>query len=152
MKIRVASPSEATALSELAFRSKAHWGYAPDFMQACRAELSVPLEAIEAGRVFVAEDAAGIAGVCALAPLDARRLDLSHLFVEPGRLRAGVGRALLAHAVAAARALGALRLQIQGDPHATGFYVACGARQVGELASGSIPGRVLPLFELALTE
>jgi predicted N-acetyltransferase YhbS len=72
--------------------------------------------------------------------------------VEPGRLRAGVGRALLARAAAAARALGAERLQIQGDPHATGFYVACGARPVGELASGSIPGRMLPLFELSIDD
>ena len=41
---------------------------------------------------------------------------------------------------------------IQGDPNAADFYRAAGAVQVGERASASVPGRVLPLFELALDD
>ena len=45
-----------------------------------------------------------IAGVVALAPGDAPdTLNLNKLFVEPRHIRSGVGRALLAHAVAEAR-------------------------------------------------
>ena len=46
---------EADRLSDLAFRSKAHWGYSPEFMEACREELRVAVAAIAAGRVFVLE-------------------------------------------------------------------------------------------------
>ena len=39
--IRLARREETHALSELAFLSKAYWGYDEDFMAACRAELTV---------------------------------------------------------------------------------------------------------------
>ncbi len=38
--IRPVDASEAAIISELAMRSKAHWGYSPEFVEACRAELS----------------------------------------------------------------------------------------------------------------
>ena len=40
LAIERAIPSHAQQLSELAFRSKAYWGYSDDFMQDCREELS----------------------------------------------------------------------------------------------------------------
>ena len=47
-------------------------------------------------------------GVVALAPGDAPgALDLNKLFIEPRHIRSGVGRALLAHAIAEARRRGA---------------------------------------------
>jgi len=39
---------------------------------------------------------------------------------------------------------------IQGDPHATRFYVAAGGVRSGTRPSGSIAGRTLPLFVIAL--
>lgn len=41
-------------------------------------------------------------------------------------------------------------MTIKCDPNAAGFYPAAGAKLVGERASGSIPGRDLPLFEIDL--
>ena len=51
-----------------------------------------------------------------------------------------------AHAVK----LGAHTMTIQGDPHALEFYRAAGASVIGEMESGSIPGRFLPLLEIPL--
>ena len=66
-----------------------------------------------------------IAGVVALAPGDA-----------PDRIiRSGVGRALLAHAVAEVRQRGAERLTILADPNAAGFYERNGAVRIGEAPS-----------------
>jgi hypothetical protein len=42
--IRPARPDEAELLRGLAMRSKAHLGYADDFLAHCRAELSVSSE------------------------------------------------------------------------------------------------------------
>jgi GNAT superfamily N-acetyltransferase len=47
---------------------------------------------------------------------------LSKLFVEPRHIRGGVGRPLLARAVAEARQRGAERLTILADPNAADFY------------------------------
>ena len=92
-----------------------------------------------------------IAGVVALAPGDAPdTLNLNKLFVEPRHICSGVGRALLAHAVAEARQLGAERLTIRTDPNAAGFYERNGAARIGEVPSDAVPGRLLLLYELGL--
>jgi len=72
--IRPARVEEAAALSDLCFRSKAVWGYDPEFMALMLAALGVAGEDIAAGDVWVATGADGqIAGVVALAPAAARR-------------------------------------------------------------------------------
>ena len=69
------------------------------------AALGVAGEDIAAGDVWVATGADGqIAGVVPLAAGDAPgALDLNKLFIEPRHIRSGVGRALLAQAIAEAR-------------------------------------------------
>ena len=75
------------------------------------------------------------AGVVALAPGDApNTLNLNKLFVEPRHIRSGVGRALLAHAVAEARQRGAERLTILADPNA--------AAAIHQAIAPSNPGRL----------
>jgi GNAT superfamily N-acetyltransferase len=86
-----------------------------------------------------------LAGVVALAPGDAPgTLDLNKLFVEPRHIRGGIGRALLAHAVAEVRQRDAERLTILADPNAAGFYERSGAVRIGEAPSDAVPGRLLP--------
>src|ERR1700738_4821450 len=72
-------------MSAWCFRSKAVWGYDPEFMAPMLAALGVAGEDIAVGHVWVATGADGqIAGVVALAPGDAPgALDLNKLFIEP---------------------------------------------------------------------
>ena len=42
--IRQARVDEARLLSDLALRSKAHWGYPPEFIECCRAKTSVKVK------------------------------------------------------------------------------------------------------------
>src|ERR1700726_2722397 len=138
--IRPARVEEAAALSDLCFRSKAVWGYDPEFMALMLAALGVAGEDIAAGDVWVATGAdRQIAGVVALAPGDAPgALDLNKLFIEPRHIRSGVGRALLAHAIAEARRHGAGRLTILADPNAAAFYERAGAVRIGEAPSDAV--------------
>ena len=53
-------------------------------------------------------------------------LELDDLFVEPERMRTGIGRALVLDAVTCARRLGGRRLEVTANPHALGFYDALG--------------------------
>ena len=137
-------------LSELALRSKAHWGYDDEFMAACRAELAVTRESIAAGAVTVAVVGEVVAGFSTLADAPQVR-ELEALFVNPPFIGRGVGAALFdAFRVAAVKA-GFTRLRIEADPNAVAFYEHRGAVVVGEQPSGSIPGRTLPVLELDLS-
>ncbi len=148
MTIRPARKGESRLLSELALRSKAVWGYSPEFMRACEEELTLDEE--EMDQAFVKTTGDRVVGFYSLQPLSGTRVELGYLFVEPSLLRKGHGRELISDACACARAAGYRCLVIQGDPHAVDFYRAASALQVGERESDSVPGRMLPLFEIAL--
>jgi GNAT superfamily N-acetyltransferase len=150
--IRPATPGELRLLSELAFRSKAYWGYSPAFMGACRRELTVRAEHLALTFVklaFVKPAEPSVAGFYTLWEQDGGHTELEFLFVEPWAMRRGYGRELLMHACDKTRELGKRSMLIQGDPHAARFYESAGAVQIGTRASDSIPGRMLPLFVLA---
>jgi len=148
VKLRRAAPEEANALTELAIRSKAYWGYDESFMAACAAELTVSREAVREYPTFVL-DADGIAGFYMLCPLGGGEVELEMLFVAPGSIGRGYGKQLLEHAKEEARSAGCRSIVIQGDPHADGFYRAQGAERVGDRPSESIRGRLLPVYRLS---
>lgn len=151
--IRAARADEATALSALALRSKAHWGYEADFLEACRAELTVSAADVEAAVVAVLETGGRLGAFHLLRPGDRlHTADLDFFYVDPDLIGAGHGRHLWRHMVGSARASGYDRLTIDSDPHAEGFYLAMGARRIGAVPSGSIPGRSLPLLAFDLDD
>ena len=150
LSIRLAHPEEAGVLSELAFRSKAHWGYSQSFLDSCRAELAVDPERIGSAdyQCFVAANRKYVIGFYAVEKVSKRVYELEALFVEPKYIGTGVGRTLIQHAISLVSKYGAERLIIQGDPNARRFYLTAGAHQIGTRESGSVPGRFLPLFQV----
>ena len=169
--IRAALPEEAADISELAIRSKAHWGYDDAFIDASREELTIPPGRIVARRTQVVVSGGGRAdGAGGTAddgpdagPLPAGRIlgfgtiegeppagELGMLFVDPDFIGRGVGGALFSHLAATATALGFHRLTIASDPNAEPFYLSKGAVRIGAVPSGSVPGRTLPLLAFAL--
>lgn len=151
--IRRAKASEADAISELAMRSKAHWGYSAEFMAACRQELCVTSYNINDPErdYFVCEVRDHIVGYFAITPRSECERDLEALFVEPECIGFGYGRTLLEHAKQVASKRGAKTLLVQSDPNAAAFYAAAGAVHIGDTESGSIPGRFLPEYRIELS-
>ena len=147
--IRRARPEEASALSALALRSKAHWGYDAAFLEACRADLTLSVHDVATSLVYVLEAERGVAGFYRLRGRG-DGAELADLFVAPEAIGQGQGRRLWQHAVATARRLGYRRLVLQSDPHAEGFYRTMGAERVGESPSMVFPGRRLPLMRYRL--
>ena len=152
--IRAAIITEAEVLTELALRAKAFWGYPDDFMAACRDELTVRPADLESQQFTyrVLERDGAVLGFYSLERLSEDEFELEALFVEPDYIGTGLGRELFAHAVTLAGALGGQSMLIQSDPHASEFYRGAGARQVSMRPSDSIPGRELPVFEIALSQ
>jgi len=152
IRVRAARPAEALELSDLALRSKAHWGYAEVFLEACRAELTIGRDDIEREVVAVLEDDRTVLGLYVLRAKGDGGDDspssgeLDFFYLDPASIGAGHGRRLWRHMVASARHRGYQHVYIHSDPHAEGFYRAMGAHRVGEVESGSIEGRLLPLL------
>ncbi|MEC9346800.1 MAG: GNAT family N-acetyltransferase [Pseudomonadota bacterium] len=130
-------------LTDLALRSKAHWGYDAAFMAACVAELTITPDMLDRDLFALAVEGGRVAGFCRVS-IGESHAELEDLFVEPDLIGTGLGRALWTEAVRLARAAGATRIELDADPNAAAFYTAMGAAVIGQSPSGSIPGRVLP--------
>ncbi len=149
---RLAHPAEAPLLSELALRSKRHWGYDDDFMNRCRPQLMVDPDQITRDRVTLVEGGAegAIMGFYALAGSSDDDGEISMLFVDPPWIGTGLGAHLLEHASLTARHLGWSAVRIEADPFAAPFYEHMGAVRIGDVRSELIAGRTLPLLRMPL--
>ncbi len=150
--IRPAGGKDAPLLTDIAFRSKAYWGYTDEFIAACREELTYTKEQLEAPKIFgqicLSHELPVAFYVLQQTGVDVAELDA--LFVEPEFIGKGIGKILIEHAKKQAGKLGLVTIVIQGDPNAQSFYTAIGALPCGTRESGSFPGRQLPLFMIKL--
>lgn len=140
--LRPGRAGDATALTALALRSKAHWGYSDALLELWRDELRFTPASIAEQEVIVAEREGTLLGVVALS-FDGDTAEVEHLWVDPSAMGAGVGRLLFARGVERARAWGVRRLVIDADPNALGFYLRQGARRIGSVPARPA-GRTLP--------
>jgi N-acetylglutamate synthase-like GNAT family acetyltransferase/gluconate kinase len=150
-KIRQARPDECPALTELAMRSKAHWGYDAAFMANVRADLEViPAKFMPGFHVYILETGNEMIGFYNLRPEDAETVTLEDLFIEPKHIGCGYGKRLWEHSLSVARSLGFRRVTLISDPYAEPFYASRGAVKIGEIESNALAGRMLPLMEYVL--
>lgn len=147
-RIRQARHEECGALTEIAMRSKAHWGYSAEFMANVRADLEVRPEKFMPGfHVYVLETDNEMIGFYSLRPESAESVILEDLFIEPQHIGHGYGKMLWDHSLAVARSLGYRKLTLISDPFAEAFYAHLGAVRTGETESNALAGRMLPLME-----
>lgn len=147
--IRTAKASEAGILSDLAFRSKAHWDYSKEFMAKCKNDLKIKSTDLTSRLTRVIIDGDIILGFYSLYGED-QDGKLTDLFVEPHYIGKGVGKELWNAAVNQAQKLGFKSLEIHADPNAEDFYLHMGAERIGSVSSDSISGRELPLLMMRI--
>ncbi|EAQ14484.1 MULTISPECIES: GNAT family N-acetyltransferase [Maritimibacter] len=145
--IRPARPDDLATLGDVAMRSKAHWGYDADFLEACREELSPTAADLGPGLMTWEDEAPRAVAHVVMAGGVA---ELYLLFVAPEAMGQGIGRDLFGWACDYARGEGAERLGLDADPYATPFYEKMGCVQVGEVPSATWPDRMLPRMEYQL--
>ena len=151
LKIRQARVEECGALTEIAMRSKAHWGYSAEFMVNVRADLVVRPEKFMPGfHVYVLETEHEMIGFYSLRAENTESVILEDLFIEPQHIGHGYGKQLWNHSLSVARSLGYRKLTLISDPYAENFYAHQGAVRVGETESNALAGRMLPLMEYLL--
>ena len=133
VSIRPARPDEQAALEALQRRASLSNERDRDALLAHQDAIALPIEQILAGCVFVAETDGIVAGFAAVVPRPDGSAELDALFVEPHLWKRGIGRRLVDHVAAVARAKAATFLHVIGNPHAKGFYLACGFRVDGTI-------------------
>ncbi len=149
--IRRARPDDANRLTDIALASKRHWGYPETWIVAWRHDLTITPEFIGAHLVCLAADHGDVPVAFYALVRDRTDTHLEHLWVDPAHIGRGLGRALFAHAVRAARATGAAALVIESDPNAEAFYRRMGAETVGSRrADVCAEYRTLPILRLDL--
>ena len=94
--------------------------------------IEMPEEQIRAGHVRVAAQDGVVVGFAVLLERSGEACELDGLFVEPDRMRAGVGRQLVQDAERMARERGAARIEVVANPQAVAFYAAVGFTPAGE--------------------
>ncbi|HHS89329.1 MAG TPA: GNAT family N-acetyltransferase, partial [Rhodobacteraceae bacterium] len=76
--------------------------------------------------------------------------DVAAFFIAADKKGLGLGRRLWNRLEVHAKDRCVTRLRVESDPQAVPFYRAMGCRQIGDVPSGSIAGRMLPLLEKRL--
>jgi ribosomal protein S18 acetylase RimI-like enzyme len=130
--IRAARTEEREALEALQLRSSVHQPLYREQLEAHPDAIELPAEQIAAGHVRVAERDGELLGFLVLLERDGDGCELDGLFVEPERMRGGVGRRLVDEAARMARERGAARIDVVANPQAVAFYEAVGFTTVGE--------------------
>ena len=150
MQIRRAVPEETTALSQIAFAAKAHWGYPKRWLELWKPQLTFGPEYFEQNESWVAETNRVPVAFYTLQEKDGNAW-LENLFVSPELIGKGVGKKLFLHAVELSRRRNYLTLQLESDPNAVGFYEKMGMYKIGEQHS-EVDGqpRLLPIMEIKL--
>lgn len=149
---RLAKPGDTVPLSQLAFASKAYWGYDDQFMDACREELTVSWERMAQGLFVVAETQTKILGFYGLDRDDDETYDLAFFFVSPEAIGTGLGKRLFQDMMQRATACQVKQILIEADPNAAAFYERMGSTKIGDVPSESISGRTLPHYRVTLKE
>ena len=129
--IRTALPAERSSLEALQWRASLANPGDRDSLLANPDAIVLPSEQIADGDVFVAQQEGVIVGFPAVLTRPDGNADLDALFVEPGLWKQGVGRLLVEHCAGVARGRASRVLHVVGNPHAEGFYTACGFRTAG---------------------
>jgi len=130
--IRPAQVAERDALEALQRRSSVHDPMYRAQLAAYPDAIELPVRQFTAGLVRVAEQRGGLVGFAVLLERSGEACELDGLFVEPDRMRAGIGRRLVQDATRIARERGATRIDVVANPQAVAFYEAVGFTYAGE--------------------
>jgi len=133
--IRSATQADRVSLEALQWRASLANAGDRDALLANPDAIALPPEQIASDQVFVAEQDAAIVGFASVLPRADGNAELDALFVDPALWKRGVGRSLVEHCAAVARRRASRILHVIGNPHAEGFYLACGFHATGIVAT-----------------
>ena len=147
---RDAVVNQADLLSDLAIKSKGHWGYPQTQLEIWRKDLRVEKSYIQENLVQTVSLNGELAGFFAIKHEDEGYV-LDHLWLLPDMVGRGLGRLSFQRIEKLCMDAGIIEFTIVADPNAEGFYLAQGAVKIGEVES--VPqGRMLPKLRYRISQ
>ncbi len=137
-------PSKAHELTQLAYRSKAHWGYNYAQMKGWIDDLNVTSSYFEKFEVHGYSINRQILGFYSY-QVQGTQVYMDMLFVDPDYFKRGIGRQLVQHLLSLCTPLDLNEISLHADPHAVEFYKCMGFTVTGSKPS-NISGRHLPIM------
>jgi RimJ/RimL family protein N-acetyltransferase len=126
-----ALPADSDTLKQIAIASKGYWNYSEELMTQWANSPIITPASITAAAVYKALVDTSTVGWYRLWTGDKTDI-LDDLWVIPAFIGKGIGRSLFQHAVAQARADGALYIELDSDPNSQPFYEHMGCINIGE--------------------
>jgi GNAT superfamily N-acetyltransferase len=129
--IRLGYPNDRFTLEDIQRQASLVW---PEYRNAILKHpdsIHLPPVQLDEHRVRVAETALETVGFAVILFPAAQIAEVDGLFVKPDHWGRGIGRALMADAVAIARGEDALALEVTANPLAEKFYTKCGFIHTG---------------------
>ncbi len=138
--IRPALPAERRALEALQLRASLIWDEYRADLEANPDAIALSPAAIEEQRVRVATVDGELAGFSEWSASSAEEWELEGLFVEPARMRGGIGALLVDDLARLGRERGIRSIAVVGNPNALAFYERAGFVQQGTVPTRFGPG------------
>lgn len=150
IQFRRAVPKESQLLTEIALKSKAHWGYNEAFMKECELLLHVPSDRISNDLVYVITMDERVVGFYALLQTK-KEAWLEDFFLLPACMGEGLGKRMWYHMVSVARKHSIEIIEWDSDPYAAPFYERMGAEKTRDTATGANQ-RMLPKYQYIVSD
>ncbi|MGB3774269.1 MAG: GNAT family N-acetyltransferase [Leeuwenhoekiella sp.] len=149
MDIKKAAREDSKILTDLAIRSKSHWGYNEKQIAAWEEELTITEKYINEEQVYKLTVGNALIGFYAYKIEKQTHVKLDFLFVEPEFMGQGYGKILILNLLERVEHSEYETILVDSDPNAEGFYAKLDFLKIGELES-SIKNRFLPIMELKI--
>lgn len=161
MIIVKAEPTDAEVLTTISFNSKGVWNYPQEYFEIWKDELTISEEYIRDNVVFKCLDDQGeIIGYYSLVhfheDLQLSKITiakgdwLEHMFIEPQRIKQGIGSNLVTHLKEYCRTYNIKELSVLSDPNVKDFYEKQGFTFIKEYPS-TIEDRTTPLLKITFS-
>lgn len=149
MEIKKATVKDAEELTALTLRSKSHWNYSKEQIEAWKQDLTISAEYIKRNNVYKCVDNGSVIGFYSFSVEKDEVIRLCFFFIEPKYIRKGYGGKMISDFLKRIKKGGFKRVVLDADPNAEVFYKKNGFYVIGKLKS-SIKDRFLPIMELKL--
>jgi len=133
MNIEKANKTDAKQLTELTIRSKSHWNYCKQQIEAWRNDLTVTSDYLIEKEVYKLTKQSTLIGYYSFFKISNKEVKLDNLFIEPRFIGEGFGAILMKDFLQRCKDLNFERVVLDSDPNAESFYQQIGFKRIGKL-------------------
>jgi GNAT superfamily N-acetyltransferase len=146
LRLVPATAEHAELLSEMAYRSEAHWGNDDEYMDQFRLHYNLTAKFISENPVYLLEENCSPVGFWGLVRAE-NGWELEFFYIDVRLIGKGYGRMLWDSLIGECGKIGVESFEFVTSPEAERFYTKMGAKTVGHVESLIRKGRIIPKLQ-----